>query len=305
MKRLVGLVAILTGTAVLSACEPSGTVYGSLINDGTTQRVIQFNVQGTLSSFDNVNGDTVSSIVGSLNNRNPKPFAVSFNEICWTQWFQLWNQYFGVNGYVAEAQWAAIAPSFDGRPASDVGQIIPGSNPVRRHSRLTSNCSAFGNVTAIIGSSANRQVRYFNDQNSSNITDNKNENKGAVCVQTNVYSAVSCSTHTSAASIGTAKTQSYEYSVFVNQWTNAGVGMFVMGDFNLKPPDDPYFNSWWYAVFAEADEKSGRPRTSKGGTNDSGSPIDYIFRRYPNSYSIQPYIYQSAYSDHHWYEAYL
>ncbi|NLA36068.1 MAG: endonuclease/exonuclease/phosphatase family protein [Actinobacteria bacterium] len=252
-----------------------------------------------------MNGDTVSSIVSSLNNRNPKPFAVSFNEICWTQWLQLWNQYFGVNGYVAEAQWAAIAPSFHGRPASDVGQNIPGSNPVRRYSRLTSNCSAFGNVTAILGTSATRQVRYFNDQNASNINNDKNENKGAVCVQTNVFNAVSCSIHTSAAAAAATKNQSFEFSVFVNQWTNAGVGMFVMGDYNLWPTDDPYFNTWWYAVFAEADEKSGRPRANKGETTDGGSPIDYIFRRSPNAYSVQPYIYQSSFSDHHWYEAYL
>lgn len=111
---------------------------------------------------------------------------MSFNEICWTQWLDLWNNYFGVNGYVAEAQWAARSPYFHGLGSGSIGQPISG-DPSRNYSKLNSTCSAFGNVTAVLGTSAFRSTYYFSTQNIGNLTGNRFEYKGAVCVISNAF----------------------------------------------------------------------------------------------------------------------
>ena len=174
--------------ALATACDPpSGTIDGTLINDGTTQRAIQYNVQGTNSSLEGYNTNTMDSIVDSLLARNPKPYAISFNEVCFPQWLQIWNSYFASRGYIAEAVWGAHSPYADGLPASSIGAVIPGSsNPTRYYSRLNGTCSLFGNVVVELGTSALRNVVYYVNQASSNIGGNKNEFKGAVCVLSNL-----------------------------------------------------------------------------------------------------------------------
>lgn len=115
-----------------------------------------------------------------------------------------------------------------------------------------------------------------------------------------------CSTHATAENLADTQTQVFEYAAFVNPSVVQNVPMYVMGDFNLTYAQNTGgFSGWWYPTFAEADERSPRYRTNKMGTTDSSEPIDYIFRRNPATYPYEPYIYQTSWSDHHWYEAYL
>lgn len=52
MRRVVIVAGFVLLAASLTACDPpSGTIAGTLINNGVTSRVIQYNVQGTNTSL--------------------------------------------------------------------------------------------------------------------------------------------------------------------------------------------------------------------------------------------------------------
>ena len=272
--RAVAAVAIVAFVAVAGGATPASAGIPSPAVKPGANMVVHMNLWGAKGNPDGGwNPDIAQAVLNSLKARtNPYPLVVSFNEICETQWLSLWNNYFGLHSYVAEAHW---------------GTSVSGT------------CGRFGNVVAVRGSAAIRSHGSFSNQ-ATNQT-----GVGWVCVASNLFNLTGCSAHVTARSAppNIRQTQMWEYSVVANQYLTQNLPVWVAGDFNLEYAENQgAFDSWWYAVLGEADAVS-LARANKRKTTASRR-IDYIFTRSPNVITDDAYIYDSPFSDHHWYQMY-
>lgn len=235
---------------------------------------IQQNMYGYLGGS-GFNANITPKVLSSLNSRtNPVPLIVSLNEVCSTTWTNsLWASYFGQRTYVAEAHWAVY---------------------------VGGECGYLGNVVAVLGTAAIRSHAAFNNQ-----ATGQAEQKGWVCVASNFYNFTGCSAHTTARTTPTniRQTQLWEYSTQVNVYAVQNIPVWAAGDLNLNYGDDPGGFYWWYFNLIEADNY-GRAANAKRSTTNWGAAYDYIFRRTPNTISDEAYIFNTSYSDHHWYQMY-
>ena len=155
--RAVAAVAIVAVVAVAGGATPASAGIPSPAVKPGANMVVHMNLWGAKGNPDGGwNPDIAQAVLNSLKARtNPYPLVVSFNEICETQWLSLWNNYFGLHSYVAEAHW---------------GTSVSGT------------CGRFGNVVAVRGSAAIRSHGSFSNQ-ATNQT-----GVGWVCVASNLYS---------------------------------------------------------------------------------------------------------------------
>ncbi|MGQ0678972.1 MAG: endonuclease/exonuclease/phosphatase family protein [Actinomycetota bacterium] len=291
---MVKVVTGLIGAAIASALLPIVSAPPAAAAQDGRQILVQYNLYGAKGGT-GYNHDVAPAVVNSIYNRDPTPSVISFNEICWYQWDYIWSMIrfkapYGLE-YIPFAHWSI---------------------------QQEDDCygSGYGNVIVSLRGAGTYGV----DKTFSSQTGGV-ELRGAACLANLIYSAVACSTHlappdsnpNNPSRFNVPRTQQWELSVLVNQWATQGTPLFVLGDFNLLPSENlSAFSGWWYQVFAEGDRASPNATVSnKRSTWRSSKPpysqraIDYAFRRAPNLFTADSYIYFGDYSDHAWYETYV
>ena len=292
---LIGGLALLAspGHAGASVARPPSAAMRRTIPSPPTiagrNMAIQLNMYGGKGTGTGFNTTVAAQTLTQLQLRtNPMPVTVSLNEVCYTQWWTLWSQYFANNTYLYHTFWS--------------------------HNR-GSQCGDFGNVIMVRGSAG----LYFGGSTqpfAQQATDEPPGRKGWACVASNLFGIVGCTSHLTAKTdpAGIRQEQMWEYSVAINPFISNGNPLLAAGDFNLAYADNSTaFLYWWYTLLKESDNVS-LPIVSKRVTTDNhGSPntgstpkaIDYIWRYNPNSASGDAYILNLTSTDHHWLQMYL
>ncbi len=258
---------------------------------------VQYNMFGAKGGA-GYNDQVAAAVVNSLRSRSPKPWVLSFNEICSQQWAFIAN-YINVNlklggyDYSMAAHWS-----------------VPAHHDC--------NGGSFGNVVVVLGKSPPAQAIHWQLEHQNSFA----ETRGVACVYQALHNFVACSTHLTIGSSSNpeggdetlkTKEQLLDLMEDITPWVLSGVPMFILGDFNIETTRDAtshfYFNDWWYVLFNEAERPGAtindRRATFRSFATGQEKSIDYIFVRKPGAITAPAYSFFGAYSDHAWYEGFL
>lgn len=154
-----------------------------------------------------------------LNNRNPSPEILTFQEVCLSQTDDLWEKDLVYRGFARASFYTALAG--------------PGN---------VCNGGAFGNAVFIVGGGQNTSFRFH----PYNQVTNSAEKRGMACTASYSQPELSvCSLHLVSGNVPFADCQAAEaFQSYFDTWRNAGETILVGGDFNIGmgtaedgPPD--------------------------------------------------------------------
>lgn len=300
VKRFLVLATIL---GLLQPLQASGAGAAETVANSRTQRAVpsapmnhnynatmtvQFNIWGGQgSAFTGYNATVAPAIENSIMSRPNYPFVVSLNEICESQYNHImWV--LNANGYGYNA---ATNPSgYSYSQMMSLGMFF--GTRIGNYDLHPACGGWYGNALLMRGTFVAGGNGWFTQQEPSD----SGERRSWLCKQTNLAVAVGCGAHLENGANSYTMSQSIEYRNIANYVGASGV--WALGDFNF-PAGNAQRTDWMNNGFVEADGCC-----ASRSTTDGGSHYDYAFRKNMGSYPHPAYIYNSSYSDHHWYQPY-
>lgn len=251
-------------------------------------QIVQFNLYGYNGGGSGgfYNSQVEQALVQSIAARDSSPMVISLNEVCNGQYAAL-RDWFDIHGMVNKVK-SLHSNSYP-------GFLGPGG--------ATGPCSKYGNALFVLSSGGSPVAYQYSAQGQGK------EKRNFVCADVSQpTSMVACRTHLVADNPSVAGQQLAELNAFLDLFRQAGRRIYMMGDFNLDRNQN-----WWcdwasntlttsYSRYGESDSMSNRSTTD----GSFGCKYDYTFMGNPVSpiYETDAYIYDSPYSDHHWYQSY-
>lgn len=273
---VVSLVSVATGG--LFATAPVANASGRLDLD-----VLHLNIYGHVGNADSEEevDELVENLAELIDERRPD--FVSLNEVCKSQSDGLSRALAGdYRVYAALDWWPAVS-----KPAC--GGAFGRAIVVR--SELTHGSHSFVHQLPVD-------------------TERDLAKRPIVCLDLPMLNTVFCSTHLTAGSSDAVNRERALQVEMIHEifapYNDAGRNIIFGADMNMRPGDpildsvyEPSYGDGAYGIYRDAHPD----RTTKAGTTDGGSPIDYIFVNDVALAISPPTITPVEYSDHHVYEA--
>lgn len=284
---VLGLALIAVG--LVAPAEPAAAaITGQNLNQS---QIVQFNMEGgNGNATQGYNPQVFWDALDSIGSRNPKPNALSLNEVC--------SAGYDIMIYVLATTGSGYStgnPSgYTGHHTVSLGQFFS----TQIGAPLFPDCGVwYGNALLMRGTpvSGTGGEGWYSGaiQGSPNTY---GELRNWMCRKSAWSNKTYCNTHTRpGCDASSTQPQIAAFRDIANYASSGGV--YAMGDLNCEP----YLSGWASAGFNEIEYPS--PTGTIHETTDSGYKYDYIWKKNA-TFSAAPYIFVAANSDHHWVQGY-
>lgn len=297
MRKLRAVLAGASVLAVVTAGLPTyraeATVAAPTSHSYAAAQVVQFNIfGGNGNAFLGYNTTVAPAIENSILARGAyMPFTVSLNEVCENQYNHMT---FVLNangrGYSSSNPWGYSYTNM-----LSLGDFF--GHRIGTQNLHTDCGSWYGNALFMRGSFTGGGADWYPSNHQE--PQQSGELRNWICKEVGGGGSVSCGTHLENDHGTYTFLQAGDFRAVAN--LVSGDGAWALGDLNYGVPGGNLDRLAWIGDgFGEADGCCASHSTTNGGAH-----YDYIWRKNNGSYPHAVYIFNSAHSDHHWYQAYM